>query len=92
MEYIETTYEEEEQAWVSPVITLHRDIYLMIELVKAGRLVIRQDNGTGDMPRVPLKQHKDTKQFRLRMQVNPETVKIQIFTSTEPKEIKYAYI
>jgi hypothetical protein len=92
MEYIETTYEEDELAWVSPVITIHRDIYLMVTLKKKGKLVIRQDAGDGEMVRVPIKQHKDTVQFFLRMQVNPDTVKLQIFTSTEPKEIKYAYI
>lgn len=92
MEYIETTYEEDELAWVSPVITIHRDIYLMVTLKKRGKLVIRQDAGDGEMVRVPIKQHKDMEQFFLRMQVNPDTVKLQIFTSTEPKEIKYAYI
>jgi len=92
MEQVSTNYSEEEQAWVSPEIELHRDIYLMVTLKTPGKLIIRQDCGDGDTPRVPIKRHKDTTVFQLRFSVVPETVKIQIFTSTEPKEIKYAYI
>ena len=92
MEYVSTNYSEEELAWVSPDITLHRDIYLMITLKHPGKLIIRQDKGDGKKPRVPIRAHKNTDKFYLRMRVVPETVKIQIFTSSEPKEIKYAYI
>lgn len=92
MEYVSTNYNEEELAWVSPEITLHRDIYLMIKFKHPGKLIIRQDNGDGKKPRVPIRAHKNTNKFYLRMRVVPETVKIQIFTSSEPKEIKYAYI
>ena len=92
MEYVSTNYNEEELAWVSPEITLHRDIYLMITLKHPGKLIIRQDKGDGKKPRVPIRSHKNTNKFYLRMRVVQETVKIQIFTSSEPKEIKYAYI
>lgn len=92
MEYVSTNYNEEELAWVSPEITLHRDIYLMITLKHPGKLIIRQDKGDGKKPRVPIRAHKNTNKFCLRMRVIPGTVKIQIFTSSEPKEIKYAYI
>lgn len=92
MEYVSTNYNEEELAWVSPEITLHRDIYLMITLKHPGKLIIRQDKGDGKKPRVPIRAHKNTNKFYLRMRVVPETVKIQTFTSSEPKEIKYAYI
>lgn len=92
MEYVSTNYNEEERAWVSPEITLHRDVYLMIKLKHPGKLIIRQDKGDGKKPRVPIRAHKNTDKFYLRMRVVPETVKIQIFTSSEPKEIKYAYI
>lgn len=92
MEYVSTNYNEEERAWVSPEITLHRDIYLMITLKHPEKLIIRQDKGDGKKPRVPIRAHKNTNKFYLRMRVVPETVKIQIFTSSEPKEIKYAYI
>ena len=92
MEYVSTNYNEEELAWVSPEITLHRDIYLMITLKHQGKLIIRQDKGDGKKPRVPIRAHKNTDKFYLRMRVVQETVKIQIFTSSEPKEIKYAYI
>ena len=92
MEYVSTNYNEEELAWVSPYITLHRDIYLMITLKHHGKLIIRQDKGDGKKPRVPIRAHKNTDKFYLRMRVVPETVKIQIFTSSETKEIKYAYI
>lgn len=92
MEYVSTNYNEEELAWVSPEITLQRDIYLMIKLKRPGKLLIRQDKGDGKKPRVPIRPHKNTDKFHLRLQVIPETVKIQIFTSSEPKEIKYAYI
>ena len=64
----------------------------MITLKHPGKLVIRQDKGDGKKPRVPIRAHKNTNKFYLRMRVIPETVKIQIFTSSEPKEIKYAYI
>lgn len=92
MEYVSTNYNEEELAWVSPEITLHRNIYLMITLKHHGKLIIRQDKGDGKKPRVPIRAHKNTNKFYLRIGVIPETVKIQIFTSSEPKEIKYAYI
>ena len=92
MEYVSTNYNQEELAWVSPEITLHRDIYLMITLKHQGKLIIRQDKGDGKKPRVPIRSHKNTDKFYLRMRVVSETVKIQIFTSSEPKEIKYAYI
>ena len=92
MEYVSTNYNEEELAWVSPAITLHRDIYLMITLKHPGKLIIRQDKGDGKKPRVPIRSHKNMDKFYLRMRVVTETVKIQIFTSSEPKEIKYAYI
>lgn len=92
MEYVSTNYNEEELAWVSPEITLHRDIYLMITLKHPGKFIIRQDKGDGKKPRVPIRAHKNTNKFYLRMRVIQETVKIQIFTSSEPKEIKYAYI
>lgn len=92
MEYVSTNYNKEELAWVTPEITLQRDIYLMIKLKRPGKLLIRQDKGDGKKLRVPIRAHKNTDKFYLRLQVIPETVKIQIFTSSEPKEIKYAYI
>ena len=92
MEYVSTNYNEEELAWVSPEITLHRDIYLMITLKRPGKLVIRQDKGDGKKPRVPIRAHKNMDKFHIRLRVIPETAKIQIFTSSEQKEIKYAYI
>ena len=92
MEYVSTNYSEEELAWVSPEITLQRDIYLMITLKRPGKLVIRQDIGDGKKPRAPIRAHKNMDKFFLRMRIIPENVKIQIFTSSEPKEIKYAYI
>lgn len=92
MEYVSTNYSEEELAWVSPEITLQRDIYLMIKLKRPGKLVIRQDRGDGKKPRVPILAHKNTCEFKLRILVISETIKIQIFTSSEPKEIKYVYI
>ena len=92
MEYVSTNYNEEELAWVSPEITTHRDIYLMITLKRPGKLVIRQDKGDGKKPRVPIRAHKNMDKFHIRLMVIPETAKIQIFTSSEPKEIKYAYI
>ena len=92
MEYVSTNYNDEELAWVSPEITLHCDIYLMITLKRPGKLVIRQDKGDGKKPRVPIRAHKNMDKFHIRLRVIPETAKIQIFTSSEPKEIKYAYI
>ena len=92
MEYVSTNYSEEELAWGSPEITLQRDIYLMIKLKRPGKLIIRQDIGDGKKPRAPIRAHKNMDKFYIRMRIIPENVKIQIFTSQEPKEIKYAYI
>ena len=92
MEYVVSTYSEEERAWITQEIPLQRDIYLMIKLKRPGKLVIRQDRGDGKKPRVPIRAHKNTCEFKLRLRVIPEIINIQIFTSSEPKEIKYAYI
>jgi hypothetical protein len=92
MENIDYEYSEEEKAWVSPEITLQRNIYLMINLKTPGKVIVRQSNSKGESPRVPIKKHHDTSEFAFRIRVIPDTVTVQIFTSTEPKEIKYAYI
>lgn len=92
MKNVSTTYSEEEKAWVSPLITEQRNFYLMIELKSAGKVVIRQKNRNGEFPMVPLKRHRNSLSFHLRMQVNAPSATIQIFTSSEPKIIKYAYI
>ena len=92
MEYVVSTYSEEERAWITQEIPLQRDIYLMIKLKHPGKLVIRQDIGDGKKPRAPIRAHKNMDKFYIRMRIIPENVKIQIFTSSEPKEIKYAYI
>lgn len=92
MEYITTQYDKDELAWVSPIVELRSDIYLMIELLTPGKIVIRQNNGDGKWPRMPIRRHKDERKFELRMSVLPKSLKIQIYTSTNPKEIKYAYI
>lgn len=92
MENIQATYDANELAWVTPILTLHRDIFLKIDLKEKGKVVIRQSDDKGNFPRIPIRRHKDTQSFEFRISVIPDTVKIQIFTSTEPKEIKYAYI
>ena len=92
MEYVVSTYSEEERAWITQEIPLQRDIYLMIKLKRPGKLIIRQDICDGKKPRVPIRSHKNMDKFYIRMRIIPYNVKIQIFTSSEPKEIKYAYI
>lgn len=92
METLSTTYNADEQAWESQEITLNRNIWLTVMLKEKGKLVIRQQDANGAWPRIPLGRQEDTKEFCLRMTVCPEQVKIKLFTSTEPKEIKYAYI
>lgn len=92
MNRLTATYSEEELAWVTPVMELRRDIYLMITLKRPGKIVIRQNNGNDKWPRAPIGRHRDMKEFRLRISVIPESMKIRVFTSTEPKEIEYAYI
>ena len=92
MEKVTSIYSQEEQAWVSPELSIHRDIYLVIQLSMAGKLVIRQNCGDGKWVRVPIERHKDTDNFCLRMRVSSPNLKIKIFTSTQPKEIKYGYI
>lgn len=92
MENIQATYDANELAWVTPILTLHRDIFLKIDLKEKGKVVIRQSDDKGNFPRIPIRRHKDAQSFEFRISVIPDTVQIQIFTSTEPKEIKYAYI
>ena len=92
MEYVVSTYSEEERAWITQEIPLQRDIYLMIKLKRPGKLIIRQNIGDEKKPRAPIRAHKNMDKFYIRMRIIPENVKIQIFTSSEPKEIKYAYI
>lgn len=92
MEIVTATYDATEQAWVSPVLELKRDIYLMISLKKRGKVVIRQSIGDDKWPRVPIEAHKDSKAFCLRMNVVSKVLQIKIYTSEEPEEIKYAYI
>ena len=92
MENITATYDANELAWVTTILTLRRDILLRITLREKGKVVISQLDDKGNFPRVPIRRHKDTKSFEFRISVLPDTVQIQIFTSTETKEIKYAYI
>lgn len=93
MEYVSNiTYSNDEQAWLSPEITLQRSIHLMGVLESGGKILIRQYSEDKKWYRVPIKSHKDTKEFSLRIKVGAEDSKIQIFTSVKPKEIKYAYI
>lgn len=92
MEIVTATYDATEQAWVSPVLELKRDIYLMISLKKRGKVVIRQSIGDDKWPRVPIEMHKDMKAFCLRMEIRTDKLQIRIYTSEEPEEIKYAYI
>lgn len=92
MEYISTNYDEEELAWVSPKMTLNQDIFLKITLKEKGKVLIRQFGNNDEQPRIPIKAHKDLDSFEFRISVSHDSSTIQIFTSTEPKEIKYAYI
>lgn len=92
MKTLKATYKADEDAWVTNVVELERDIYLKVSLKQPGKIVLRQEDIDGGMPRVPIKRHKDTSEFFLRISVVPKRVKVQLFTSTEPKEITYAYI
>lgn len=92
MQILTASYSPEELAWVTPEVQFQRDIYLIVTLKRPGKLVIRQRVLDGDNPRVPIRRHKDMTSFKLRLTIIPESVGLQIFTSTEPKEIKYAYI
>lgn len=92
MQILTASYSPEELAWVTPEVQFQRDIYLIVTLKRPGKLIIRQRVSDGSNPRVPIRRHKDTTSFKLRLTILPNTVGLQIFTSTEPKEIKYAYI
>lgn len=88
-----TTYDEREQAWRTGEKTLERDIYVIVRLTSPGKVVMRQETNNGKIhPRVPIGWHKDTSEFHFRITVIPDSVKIELFTSTEPKSIMYAYI
>lgn len=92
METVTSTFNEDENAWITDEVSLRRDIYLVVLLEQRGKLLIRQQTTNGDWLRVPLKRHKDFDNFSVRISVHPDIVKIKIYTSTKPKEIKYAYI
>lgn len=92
MRTFDVVYDSAELAWKTGEIELKRDVYIIVTLSEAGKVVVRQRLEDGSCPRVPIRRHKDTKEFHFRINVAPESVKIQIFSSTEPKEIKYAYI
>ena len=92
MKNISATYSNTEKAWVSPDITEQRNFYLMIELKTPGKVVLRQKNRNGEFPMVPMKKHRNATVFHLRMQLNAPASTIRIFTSSEPKLIRYAYI
>ena len=84
MEIVTATYDATEQAWVTPVLELKRDIYLMISLKKKGKIVIRQNTGDGKWPRVPTDAHKDMQAFCLRMEMRAEVLQKRIYTSEDP--------
>lgn len=92
MKTFNAEYDDRERAWKTKEIDLQRDVYIIVALEEAGKVVVRQELKDGNCPRIPIRRHKDTKEFHFRVSVVPESAKIQIFTSTKPKEIKYAYI
>lgn len=93
METWEATYDRSERAWRTGEQTLERDVYVIVRLTSPGKVVMRQaTNGGRSHPRVPIGWHKDTSEFHFRMTVVPDSVTIELFTSTEPKSIMYAYI
>ncbi len=85
-------YSKQESAWFTPKLTLDRDAHISIELTKPGKVVVRQKDKEENFPMLPIERHKNHRRYSLRFFVPPLTTTIQIFTSTEPKEIKYAYI
>lgn len=92
MKTFNAEYDDRERAWKTDEIELLRDVYIIVTLKEAGKVVVRQELKDGNWPRVPIRRHKDTTEFHFRINVVPESMRVQIFTSTEPKEIKYAYI
>lgn len=54
MENVTATYDANELAWVTPILTLRRDIFLRITLKEKGKVVIRQSDDKGNFPRVPI--------------------------------------
>lgn len=92
MEQLQFSYDDTELAWVTPEFLPQRDIYLMVTLNEPGKIVVRQHLPDGTAPRAPVRRHRDTRRFILRIVMMDDNIALQIFTSTEPKEIKYAYI
>ena len=92
MKNVSMTYSEEEKAWLSPLITEQRNFYLMIKLKSAGKVVLRQMDRNGEFPMVPIKKHRNSLSFNLRISINAPSSTFQIFTSSEPIIIRYAYI
>ncbi len=87
-----TEYSEKELAWLTPKLTFTRNIFLTIELAKPGKVVIRQKDERDEYPMLPISRHMQHTDFAFHIYVSPPSATIQIFTSTEPKEIRYAYI
>lgn len=89
---VATEYDKEELAWYTPKLTLTRNAYLTVKLQKPGKVVIREKNEKGEYPMLPIRRHKAHTDFTFHIYVSPPSATIQVFTSAEPKEIKYAYI
>lgn len=85
------SYDTEEAAWVSDSMPFSQDIYMTMTLTRPGKVVIRQSGDGEKWERVPLKRHKDTSSFQFRFDIR-EPMNIRVYTSTQPKEAKYAYI
>lgn len=94
MQMVSPMYNEQEKAWFFPFNNITEDIFLIIELEKAGRIVIRQkDNASGENPTVPISCKKNTDRYELRLLLRgTKKADISVFMSEKPKFIGYEYI
>lgn len=91
MTELESRYDASELGWVADTVELSSNIYLMVDMEKAGYVVIKQyDDVTGDWPKVLVS--GICLSLKSRIRIDEGVRKIRILTSEEPKSIKYVNI
>lgn len=89
---IDMSYSKEELAWVSTELVLLHNIHLVVNLIAPGKIVIKQHEDNERWIRTPVKKHKNATSFHVDLIVPSVGFRIKIYSSTQPKNISYAYI
>lgn len=92
MNKVEFTWNEEANGWVTPLFELTGNIYLIVTLKEKGMFVVKKSNTKdGPKPKIFISRKGGT-DYECKLYGDSEGKFIQIVTSTEPIEIKYANI